>query len=178
MNILEFVEDPHTILRKQRIEETVAKYPDVKIIQEIAGLTSQEEATDKISNTISSLGDKLNGMIATGYVPTVATSLILTDLKNTNISFVGIDTDQAVLDAIKNGNVTGTFGQNSYFHGYRAALYLKYLADGFVPKEDYVFINSGGPIVSKDNLDTFNDMLWDDIQKAADKMADYFQPKQ
>lgn len=47
INVLEVLEDPNTALRKQRIEEVVARYPDVTIIQEVAGMTSIETAVQK-----------------------------------------------------------------------------------------------------------------------------------
>ena len=177
LDILELVEDTNTKLRKDGIEEVVANYPDVKIIQEIAGLTSQEEATEKISNAIAALGNDLDGMITTGYVPTVAASLILSEMENDRIVYVGIDDDPVVLDAIKNGYITGTFEQSPYMHGYISALYLKFLADGYTPKEDYVFIDSGGLIVTKENLDTFLDPLWDEVYAKAETLEkDYFNP--
>jgi len=177
LDILELVEDTNTKLRKDGIEEVVANYPDVKIIQEIAGLTSQEEATEKISNAIAALGNDLDGMITTGYVPTVAASLILSEMENDRIVYVGIDDDPVVLDAIKNGYITGTFEQSPYMHCYIYALYLKFLADGYTPKEDYVFIDSGGLIVTKENLDTFLDPLWDEVYAKAETLEkDYFNP--
>ena len=177
LNILELVEDTNTKLRKDGIEEVVAKYPDVKIIQEIAGLTSQEEATEKISNAIAALGNDLDGMITTGYVPTVAASLILSEMENDRIVYVGIDDDPVVLDAIEDGYITGTFDQSPYMHGYISALYLKFLGDGYTPKEDYVFIDSGGLIVTKENLDTFMDLLWDEVYAKAETLEkDYFNP--
>jgi ribose transport system substrate-binding protein len=177
LNILELVEDTNTTLRKEGIEEVVANYPDVKIIQEIAGITSQEEGTEKISNAIAALGDELDGMITTGYVPTVAASLILTEMENDKIAYVGIDDDPVVLDAIREGYVTGTFEQSPYMHGYISALYLKFLADGYKPKEDYVFIDSGGLIVTKENIDSFMEPLWEEVYKKAESLEeDYFNP--
>jgi ribose transport system substrate-binding protein len=36
INVLEVLEDPNTVLRKQGIEEVVAGYPDITIIQEVS----------------------------------------------------------------------------------------------------------------------------------------------
>jgi ribose transport system substrate-binding protein len=96
-------------------------------------------------------------------------------MENDKIVFVGIDDDPVVLDAIKDGYVAGTFAQSPYMHGYISALYLKLLGDGYTPKEDYVYIDSGGLIVTVDNIDTFADLLWDKVYEKAETLAqDYF----
>ncbi len=155
LNILELVEDPNTALRKEGIDEVVADTPGVEIIQEIAGITSQEEATEKISNALAALGDDLDGMVTTGYVPTVASSLILTEMENDayeGIIYVGIDDDPVVLKAIEDGYVTGTFAQNPVGIAYLCAKILQLELEGYTPKSDYEFINSWGVIVTKDNV--------------------------
>jgi ribose transport system substrate-binding protein len=47
LNVLEVLEDPNTALRKQAIDDCVAKHPDVNIIQEVAGIKTAEEAVTK-----------------------------------------------------------------------------------------------------------------------------------
>ncbi|MCL5070970.1 MAG: substrate-binding domain-containing protein [Actinobacteria bacterium] len=179
LNVLEFVEDPNTILRKEGIEEVVATYPDVKIIQEIAGLSSQEESVDKISNAIAALGNKLNGMITTGYVPSVAASMVLTQLKNDatkGIIYVGIDDDPVVLKAISDGYIYGTFAQNPYGVGYISAMLLKLQLDGYIPKQEYTFINSWGGIVTKDNVGTYKDDVIKITNDILSTIQDNFNP--
>ena len=53
LNVLELVEDPNTILRKEGVEAAVAKYPEVQIVQEIAGMESIETSTAKIQDALS-----------------------------------------------------------------------------------------------------------------------------
>jgi ribose transport system substrate-binding protein len=107
INVLEVIEDPNTVLRKQGIEEVVAKNPDVKIIQEVAGMKTVEEAVEKINSALSANLDTVDGIITTGYTPTVAVAQVLTEYKQRDgaraIHAVGIDTDAVVMDAIKNG---------------------------------------------------------------------------
>ncbi len=71
VNVLEVLEDANTVLRKEGVEEVVAKYPDVEIVQEISGMKSVEEAIEKIENAISANIDEINGIIATGFTTTV-----------------------------------------------------------------------------------------------------------
>ena len=168
LNVLEVVTDPNTILRKQGVEEEVAKYPNVKIVQTIGDMNAVQECIDKISNALAAQGDKVNGIVTTGYNPTVAVATILSERKNNKIAFVGIDDDPIVIKAIKEGYITGTFDQNPYLQGYVGPVLLEYLIDGLQKKQDYTFIDSSGVLITKDNVDGgFMDELW----KAATDLA-------
>ena len=163
LNVLELVEDPNTILRKQGVEAAVAKHPDVRIIQEIAGMESIETSTAKIQDALSARIDEIDGVICTGYTPTVAAATILSEWNriegNRRISFVGIDTDQVVLDAISRGDIDATVSQNPYGHGYITCALLSYLLDGWKANPEEYFINSGTVLVTKDNVDSFQDEI-------------------
>lgn len=163
LNVLELVEDPNTILRKEGVEAAVAKYPDVQIIQEIAGMESIETSTAKIQDALSARIEEIDGVICTGYTPTVAAATILSEWNGTEgnrrISFVGIDTDQVVLDAIGRGDIDATVSQNPYGHGYITCALLSYLLDGWKANPDEYFINSGTVLVTKGNVDSFQDEI-------------------
>jgi len=160
LNVLEVVTDPNTILRKEGVEEVAAKYPDVEIVQTIGDMNELEECIEKVSNALAAGGDSINGIVTTGYNPTVAVAQILTEMENDSIAFVGIDDDPAVLKAVEQGYITGTFGQNPYCQGYVTPLLLEYLIDGLEPKADHTFIDTFGVVITQDNIDTFMDELW------------------
>ncbi|MBK8047934.1 MAG: substrate-binding domain-containing protein [Anaerolineales bacterium] len=170
INILEVLTDPNTVLRKAGIEEVVAKYPDVKIIQEVAGMATTEEATQKVGDALSANIDTVDGIIATGYTPSVAIAQVLGEYKSKGgeraIHAVGIDTDDIVMQAIKDGVMDGTIVQNPYGHGYLSLMLLKHLADGYKPIEGVYFIDAGFAFANKDNLETYND----DILKVTDQI--------
>ena len=170
INVLEVLTDPNTVLRKQGIEEVVAKYPDIKIMQEVAGMTSVDEATQKVSDALAANIDTVDGIIATGYTPSVAIAQVLSEYKSKGgeraIHAVGIDTDDIVMQAIKDGVMDGTIVQNPYGHGYLSLLLLKYLAEGYKPKADVYFIDAGFAFATKDNLETYND----DILKVTEQI--------
>jgi ribose transport system substrate-binding protein len=170
INVLEVLEDPNTALRKEGIEEVVAQYPDVKIIQEVAGMTSVDEATVKVADVLSANIDEVDGLIATGYTPSVAIAQALTEYKSQGgermIHAVGIDTDPIVMTAIKDGVMDGTIVQNPYGHGYLSLLLLQYLSEGYMPKADSYFVNAGFAYANKDNLDTYSE----DILKVTEQI--------
>lgn len=182
INVLEVLEDSNTILRKQGVEDVVKKYPDVKIIQEISGMKSTEEAVQKIDSAIAANIDKVDGIIATGFTPTVAIAQVMSDYKskggNRAIHTIGIDTDPIVVKAIKEGVIDATIAQNSYGAGYLSMLLLKQMADGWVPKQDAYAVDGGIVTVTKDNVDTFQD----DIMKVTNELKtklekDYLEKK-
>jgi len=159
LNVLEVVTDANTILRKQGIEEVVAKYPDVNIIQEIGDMASIEEAMEKIENAMAANIDKLDGIICTGYTTTVAATSILSPYNQSGadrIAFIGIDDDPVVLEAISNGSIDATIAQNPYGHGYLSCQITSLLLDGYKPKEGMYFVNAGLAVVKKNNVDTYS----------------------
>lgn len=168
VNVLEVLEDPNTALRKQGVEEAVAKYPNVKIIQEVAGIKTQEEAVSKIESVLSANAGKVNGMVCTGFVTTVGMSQILSDYyaknKDQKIYAIGIDTDPGVMKAIESGIIDATIAQNPLGHGYISCMLLKLMNEGYKAKDGQYFINSGNVLVTKENMTSFEK----DLEKVTD----------
>jgi len=157
VDVLEVLEDPNTRLRKEGIELVAKKYPGIKIV-EVAGINSEQQAVEKIEGAIAGAGGYVEGIICTGYVPTVALSKILTDYSAKNkkvIQGVGIDTDPVTLKAIEDGYLAGTISQNPFGHGYLSLLALKYMSEGWKVRPGAYNINAGIVMVTKANLKTF-----------------------
>ena len=91
------------------------------LLQTVADTDAQEAADQKINALLAAQKDEIDGMIATGYIPSVVASKSLRTLGDKRIKFVGIDDDPVVLDAIKDGFVSGTMAQNPYGQGYIGA---------------------------------------------------------
>lgn len=161
LNVLEVITDANTKLRKEGIEEVVAKYPGVTIVQEISDMASIEEATEKIDNAIAAKRDEIDGIICTGYTTTVAAAQILSDINSESreIAFIGIDDDPVVLDAIREGTIDATIAQNPYGHGYISMMLIKLMADGYMPIDGKYFVNSGIAVVNADNVDSYSNDL-------------------
>ncbi len=170
LNILEMLSDSNTIVRKQAIEEVVKKYPGVEIVQEIADMSTVEEATRKITDAVSNNMDNINGMITTGTTTTIAMANVLSDYYarggQNEIKAVGIDYDETILSAIDEGLLTATLAQNPAGMSYLACYVMKYLADGWVKREGVYYINSGTVLVTKENIDAFEE----DIQEMTNEI--------
>ena len=157
VNVLEVLEDPNTKLRRDGINQVAAKYPNVKV-SEVAGIKSEQEAIEKIEGAVAAGGGYVDGIICTGYVPTVALSKFLTDYaaKNTkHIAGVGIDDDPVTLKAVQDGYLDGFVAQNPYGHGYLSLLALKYMSEGWKPRPGAYDINAGIVVVTKANIGNY-----------------------
>ena len=174
LNVLEVLEDPNTAIRKEGVEEVVAKYPDVQIIQEVAGMSTIEESLEKVEAALAARGDEIDGIITTGFTPSVAVATILSEMQNDRIAFCGIDDDPDLIQAIKDGYASATIAQNPYGQGYLGSLSLKLLIDGYTTKEDFAFVDSGLAVVTKDNADSFIDDLWSATDDIADNFIDRY----
>jgi ribose transport system substrate-binding protein len=159
LNVLETVTDVNTVKRDEAIKEVVAKHPNVKIIQTISDMTQVTTAKEKIAQTIVARGDEIDGIITTGWNPTVAAASILSerhkDPNKKRIRFIGIDDDETVIKAIKDGSIDATIAQNPFGHGYISTTILKMMLDGWKPAKDYQFIDAGIAVVTKSNVDTY-----------------------
>lgn len=175
LNVLEVLEDPNTALRKEGVEEVVAKYPDVEIIQEIAGIKTQEEAVSKIESALSANMGEIDGIICTGMVSSVGMTQTLNDYyakqpDAEHIYAIGIDTDSGVMKGIEEGVVDATIAQNSAGHGYISCMALKLMDEGYKVKDDQYFVDSGTVLVTKDNMDTYSEELDKVTEEILDKL--------
>jgi ribose transport system substrate-binding protein len=159
LNVLEMVTDINTKKRDEGIREVVARHPGVEIIQTISDMTQVSEAVTKIQSALAARMDEIDGIITTGYNPTIAAAAVLREWhkepRHRRIRFIGIDTGSTVLQAIRDGAIDATIAQNPPGHGYLSCLLLRLLLEGWRPRVPYQFINAGIVIVTKDNLDTY-----------------------
>jgi ribose transport system substrate-binding protein len=181
LNLLEAVTDVNTRKRDQGIKEVVARHPGVAIVQTLSDLMQLGEATTKIQSALAARAGQVDGIIATGFNPTVATAAILTewhqDPRHSRIRFIGIDTDPTVIGAIRAGAIDATIAQNPFGHGYLSCALLKLLNEGWTPRQDYQFIDAGLVVVTRNNMDTYAT----DVRKATDRLladlkARYLEP--
>ena len=175
LNVLETVTDINTKKRDDGIKEVVAKHPNVHIIQTISDMTQQSVARNKIEAALAARGDEIDGIITTGYNPTVAAAALLSERhknpSNKRMRFVGIDTDPTVLQAIKDGYIDGTIAQNPFGHGYISCALLALMLDGYKPTQAYQFIEAGDVLITKENVDTYAQEVDAITQKIKDNLT-------
>lgn len=175
-----FLVDPNTVLRQQAVERAIEDSgANVELVQTIADIDAPEPADEKINALLAARGDEIDGIVTTAWVPSVVAATSLRNLGDKRIKMVGIDHDQVVLDAIRDGFVHGTMLQNPYGQGYIGSYALDLIRQGCTVKEDAPwketaqtdkFIDSGTAFVGADKVDTYQDAMVEVTQKI---MADF-----
>ncbi len=162
-----FLVDPNTQLRIDAVNKA-AEEAGAEVVQVIADIDAPEPAEEKINAYLAAHADEVDGIITTAWVPAVVAANALRKMGDGRIHMVGIDHDEVVLQAIKDGVIDGTMLQNPYGQGYIGAFALDKLRSGCSVKEDAPFksnaltnkfIDSGTAFVDKDTVDTYLDAM-------------------
>ncbi len=164
-----FLVDPNTQLRIDAVERAVAEAGGgVEIIQVIADIDAPEPADEKINAFLAARGSEVDGIVTTAWIPAVVASTALRNLGDKRIKMVGIDHDQVVLDAIKDGFVHGTMLQNPYGQAYIGSYAMNLLNEGCSISDDAPwattaqtskFIDSGTAFVGADQIANYQDAM-------------------
>lgn len=175
-----FLVDPNTTLRIAAVERAVAETGgSVEIIQVIADIDAPEPADEKINAFLATRGAEVDGIVTTAWIPAVVASTALRNLGDKRIKMVGIDHDQVVLDAIKDGFVDGTMLQNPYGQAYIGSYALNLVQGGCSMRDDAPwgstaqtdrFIDSGTALVRADQVANYQDAM---VQVTKEIMATF-----
>ena len=164
-----FLVDPNTQLRidavKKAADETNGA---VTVVQVIADIDAPQPAEEKINAYLAAHANDVDGIVTTAWVPAVTAANSLRKIGDKRIKMVGIDHDEVVLKAIKDGFVNGTMLQNPYGQGYLGSYVLNKLRSGCKLKDDAPwksnaltkkFVNSGTVFVDAGQVDTYVDAM-------------------
>jgi len=164
-----FLVDPNTKLRMDAVEKAVKEAGGgVTLIQTIADIDAPEPAQEKINAFLAAQGANVDGIVTTAWIPAVTAATTLRKIGDKRIKMVGIDHDEVVLAAVKDGFVNGTMLQNPYGQGYIGAFAIDRLRSGCTPKPDAPwkttaqtthFIDSSTAYVDKATVDTYIDQM-------------------
>ena len=154
-----YLVDPNTQKRIKAVKKAVAETNgSVQLVHTIADIDNEEAADQKINAYLAAHGKEIDGIITTAYVPSTVAATSLRNIGDKRIKMVAIDDDPIVLNAIRDGYLVGTMVQNPYGQAYVGAQVLAYLKNGCKPKADAPhYIDSGTLLVTKANLDTYNE---------------------
>lgn len=133
-----FLVDPNTQLRIDAVNKAAAE-GGAEVIQVIADIDAPEPAEEKINAYLAAHANDVDGIITTAWVPAVVASSALRKIGDKRIKMVGIDHDEVVLKAIKDGFVHGTMLQNPYGQGYIGSYVADRLRSGCKVKADAPF---------------------------------------
>jgi len=172
------IADANTRPRIKAIEDVVNEYPDLKLLQTIADMDVTEVAQNVIGSLLAAKSSEIDGIICTAYVPSVTVATQFRQLNEQRIKAVLIDTDKAVLDAIRDGYVLMTLAKNSASWPYLAIYSLKLFADGYTWKKDSPFFIKGGTVfVNSSNIDNLEQEFYNNTKQLQENwVKNYFNP--
>lgn len=174
-----FLVDPNTQLRIEAVQKAADEADGVEVIQVIADIDAPEPADEKINAFLAAQGGNVDGIVTTAWVPAVVAATSLRNLGDKRIKMVGIDHDEVVLKAIKDGFVHGTMLQNPYGQGYIGVYAMDQVRGGCTMKDDAPwqttaqtdrFIDSGTAFVGADQVENYQEAMVRETDKI---MADF-----
>lgn len=137
--------------RTKGIMQTLAKYPDIKVLAKDTANWGRAEATNKVKNWLSSFGSQLNGIVAENDDMGLGAVQALKEA-NKSLPVVGIDGIQDGLAAVKSGAFIGSSLQHGRVE-LAAGLAVALMAvKGQKVKKQYTYIM---PPIDASNVDTY-----------------------
>jgi ribose transport system substrate-binding protein len=164
-----FLVDPNTQLRIDAVQRAADETNGaVKVVQVIADIDAPQPAEEKINAYLAAHAADVDGIVTTAWVPAVTAANSLRKIGDKRIKMVGIDHDEVVLKAIKDGFLNGTMLQNPYGQGYVGSYVLDKLRSGCTIKDTAPwaknaltakFVDSGTVFVDASQVDTYVDAM-------------------
>ncbi len=163
--------DPNTQLRMDAVAQAVAESNGgIKLLQTIADIDrTPQEADEKINALLAARGKDIDGIITSAWLPAVSSATALRRIGDKRIKMVGIDHDQVVLKAIKDGFVHGTMLQNPYGQAYIGSYVMSEIIGHGCKVNDKApfksnaltarFIDSGTGFQGSDGVDDFQNTM-------------------
>jgi len=135
------------------LTEIKAKFPGIELVStdQYAGAT-RDTAKRASENLLNRFGEEVQGIFTPNESSTAGMLLALQDInKAGKISFVGFDSSQTFIDAMRAGQLHGIVVQNPFNMGY---LGVKTMVDSLTGKTVEKKIDTGVMLVTKDNMES------------------------
>ena len=170
INVLENLGDVNTQKRQQGVEDAVAEYENVSIVQTLADIAVASEGHEKVIDALAANAG-VKGIIATGGTASMGLATALADYyavspNADHIYAATMDQSEEVMAGIAAGQIDHTVSQNGWAMGYVSPLILMYLADGWEPIEWGAHVDTGYIFITQENMDNWQV----DIEAAAMQM--------
>ncbi|BBY30126.1 sugar ABC transporter xylitol/D-threitol-binding protein ThpA [Mycolicibacterium sediminis] len=155
--------------RSKGIEQTLAKYPDIKVLAKDTANWKRDEAVNKMKNWISGFGPQINGVVAQNDDMGLGALQALKESGRTDVPIVGIDGIEDGLNAVKSGEFIGTSLQNGTVELSAGLAVANALAKGEQVNKEPVYIM---PAITKDNVDVAIQHVVTERQKFLDGLTE------
>ena len=135
------------------LQRMKSAYPGIRVISsdQYAGPT-RDTAKRAAENLLNRFGNDLQGIFCVNESSTAGTLLALQDIDRAGkIAFIGFDSSQPFIDALRNGQLQGLVVQNPLNMGYLGVLTM---VDHLQGKQVERRIDTGVWMITKENIDT------------------------
>ncbi len=158
----------NAIERLNGINETFAKYPDIKIVASQTANFKRTEGMQVTENLIQKHTD-VNAIIGMNDESALGAIQALKAAGMTNVLVGGFDGSADATAAVEAGDLTVTYNTDPYGSGFIACAYaVQYLNDGTTPPSNFVPFPSAAdkPLISADTVAEYKDKIawWKVVQ--------------
>lgn len=136
--------------RSKGIEQTLAKYPEIRVLAKDTANWKRDEAVNKMKNWISGFGPQINGVVAQNDDMGLGALQALKESGRTDVPIVGIDGIEDGLNAVKSGEFIGTSLQNGTVELAAGLAVANALAKGEQVNTKPVYVM---PAITQENVD-------------------------
>jgi ribose transport system substrate-binding protein len=157
------------INRGKGIDQTLAKYPDIKVLAKDTANWKRDEAVNKMKNWISSFGPQINGVVSQNDDMGLGALQALKEANRTEVPIVGIDGIEDGLNAVKSGEFIGTSLQNGTVELSAGLAVANALVKGEQVNAEPVYVM---PAITKDNVDVAIEHVVTERQKFLDGLTE------
>ncbi|MCV7281099.1 substrate-binding domain-containing protein [Mycolicibacterium flavescens] len=155
--------------RSKGIEQTLAKYPDIKVLAKDTANWKRDEAVNKMKNWISGFGPQIDGVVAQNDDMGLGALQALKESGRTGVPVVGIDGIEDGLNAVKSGEFIGTSLQNGTVELAAGLAVANALAKGEQVNTKPVYVM---PAITKENVDVAIEHVVTERQQFLDGLSD------
>jgi ribose transport system substrate-binding protein len=155
--------------RSKGIEQTLAKYPEIRVLAKDTANWKRDEAVNKMKNWISGFGPQINGVVAQNDDMGLGALQALKESGRTDVPIVGIDGIEDGLNAVKSGEFIGTSLQNGTVELASGLAVANALAKGEQVNTKPVYVM---PAITKDNVDVAIQHVVTERQQFLDGLSD------
>lgn len=131
-------------------KQVLDKNPDIKVLAQDTANWNRDEAANKVANWITAFGDKIDGVVSQNDDMALGALQALKEKGMKDVKVVGIDGIQDGLNAVKSGEMIGTFLQHGTVQLAACMGYVSKLAAGEKLPKQMIYTM---PAVTSENVD-------------------------
>lgn len=159
LELLSDMHDPLTQRLSDAIHAAVADRKGLSIGQTLGDLVDVASGVTRLKELLASPERGFDAVVAAGPLPSLVAARALAGGAKGQLPAIGLGANAETLAAVRAGTLDGVFAENPFGQGYVAMTVLDLLSQGWQPRREYMLIDSGTVLVTKANLDKYEQSL-------------------